>query len=272
MKQLKILVLSLAAACSMTPAALAAATQWQDMAGGRMRIIAADPSSGDKVIDALLQIDLAPGWKTYWLDPGEAGVPLQIDIAKSVNAKIKSVNFPAPQRFDDGVTVWAGYDAPVSIHLGLERPDPASAVVLSGNAFFGVCEKICVPVQFDFSLDVKDSAVPTVHHELVAMALADMPKAASPAFGLKMLSTDWHDVSIEATVPEGASDAALFLAPPKGLQFAAPALTGITGAIATFEASISALSRAAIPEPIIVNYTLVTDKGAVSGEIALTKR
>lgn len=33
------------------------------------------PPESDGTIKAVLDVDLLPGWKTYWRDPGEAGVP-----------------------------------------------------------------------------------------------------------------------------------------------------------------------------------------------------
>ncbi len=250
----------------------AAASAWQDITGGRIRFVIADPVPGDKSLQGMLQLDLAPGWKTYWRDPGDAGVPLQVDVSKSINASLVSVDFPAPQRFDDGVSVWAGYQEPVTFGLNFERKNATKPLILAGNVFLGVCEKICVPVQFEFSLDVKDSTTPTVHHELVAMALKDMPPAATPDFRVETLATDWQTISIEARAPEGSSQAELYLAAPAGFQFTAPVLKSQQGGKLHFEAAFLIVSRKLVPDPKIVAYTLVTDKGAVSGEIALSHR
>ena len=237
----------------------AAASAWQDITGGRIRVVIADPAPGEKSVHGMLQVDLAPGWKTYWRDPGDAGVPLLVDVSKSTNTTLTTVEFPAPHRFDDGVSIWAGYKEPVNFGLALQRIDSASPMKLSGNVFLGVCEKICVPVQYDFDLDVKDSAAPTMHHELVAMAMKDMPLAAKAEFGVTSISTDWETISIEAMAPEG-------------FQFTAPVLKSQMGGKLHFEAKFLSKSRKYIPDPKIVAYTLVTDKGAVSGEIALSHR
>ncbi len=63
----------------------------------------------------MLEIDLKPGWKTYWRDPGDAGVPPTLDASASSNIASAELSFPAPQRFDDGFAIWAGYKEPVGI-------------------------------------------------------------------------------------------------------------------------------------------------------------
>jgi DsbC/DsbD-like thiol-disulfide interchange protein len=248
----------------------AAATAWQEIAGGRIRVVVAEPAPGTKTVLGMLQLDLAPGWKTYWRDPGDAGVPLQVDVSKSTNAALGKVDYPAPHRFDDGVSVWAGYKEPVTFGLSFDRADAAAPLEISGNVFLGVCEKICVPVQYEFDVEVKDSATPTMHHELVAMALKDLPLMATQDFGVETVSTDWHTIGVEANVPDGVDGAELFLAAPEGFQFTAPVLKSQQGGKLHFEAEFQSMSRKYIPDPKIVAYTLVTDGGAVSGEIALS--
>ena len=219
----------------------------------------------------MLQVDLQPGWKTYWRDPGDAGVPLQLDLSKSTNASLAGVDYPVPHRFEDGTSVWAGYKEPVAFGMHFERVDAAKPVVVSGNVFLGVCEKICVPVQFEFSVDVTDSAAPTMHHELVALALKDLPKAATAAFGVSALARDGKAIRVDAKMPEGTAQAELFLAAPAGYQFSAPVLITLMGGTAQFEAKVL-FSPDAGGEANVVAYTLVTDQGAVSGEIAISKR
>ena len=42
----------------------------------------------------VLDIDLKPGWKTYWRDPGDAGVPPQLDVSASTNVAGAELRFP----------------------------------------------------------------------------------------------------------------------------------------------------------------------------------
>lgn len=56
--------------------------------------LVADTPEADGSFRAALSIDLAPGWKTYWLDPGDAGIPPSVDLSGSSNAVVDSLSFP----------------------------------------------------------------------------------------------------------------------------------------------------------------------------------
>ena len=49
-----------------------------------------------------VEIRLDAGWKTYWRDPGDSGVPPTFDFSGSDNVKSVTVQWPAPERFPDG--------------------------------------------------------------------------------------------------------------------------------------------------------------------------
>lgn len=249
--------------------AFAASSEWVDVTGGKARLVIAEPEPGAAVTDAVFEVDLEAGWKTYWRDPGDAGVPLQFDFSPSRNAKLVEVLYPAPKRFDDGVTVWAGYDAPVAFGLKLQRPDIASPVALKGSAFLGVCDKICVPVKLEFDIEAADSAKPTIHREVVAMRMGQMPK--KPVSGMqvtKATKTENHltietDTSGDEVTPE------LYLAAPQGMQFKAPVLKSSKGGKAAFEVAILYWTPANPEASAPVSYTLINGDKAVSGSFEI---
>src|SRR6056297_1113481 len=48
---------------------------------------------------AALRLTLAPGWKTYWRAPGDAGIPPAFDWSGSRNLKGVAFHWPAPDVF-----------------------------------------------------------------------------------------------------------------------------------------------------------------------------
>ena len=249
--------------------AFGASSEWVDVTGGKARLIIAEPEPGAAVTDAVLEVDLESGWKTYWRDPGDAGVPLQFDFSPSKNASLVEVVYPTPKRFDDGVTVWAGYDAPVAFGLKLQRHDVASSVALKGSAFFGVCDKICVPVKLEFDIEAADSAKPTIHREVVAMRMEQMP--TKPVSGLqvtKATRTENH-LTIEAKTSGDGVLPELFLAAPQGIQFKAPVLKSSEGSKAVFETAIMYWKPANSHATAPVSYTLLDGEKAVSGSFEI---
>ncbi|MEO1316587.1 MAG: tyrosinase family protein [Pseudomonadota bacterium] len=75
------------------------------LAGGRME---------DGRQSAALVLKVKPGWKTYWRQPGEAGVPPQFDWTGSDNLADIEVGWPAPVVFESFGYRTLGYGGPIS--------------------------------------------------------------------------------------------------------------------------------------------------------------
>ena len=249
--------------------ALAASSEWMDITGGKARLIIAEPVPGAGNTDALLQVDLNPGWKTYWRDPGDAGVPLQLDFSASRNAKLVDVLYPVPKRFDDGVTIWAGYDRPVAFGLKLERPDSASPVSLKGSVFIGVCEKICVPVQLVFEVEAPDSATTTIQREVVALGMVQLPLAPEPGMQVTNVSVADKSLTIEVEAFDNGVPPELFLAGDHSMQFKAPLLKSAGNGKAVFEAGILYWKPENPGAPVPAHYTLVSGGESASGVLQI---
>jgi DsbC/DsbD-like thiol-disulfide interchange protein len=249
----------------------AASSDWVSSGETRMRLIVAEPASGEAIIRAAIQVDLAPGWKTYWRDPGEAGVPLQLDLSGSKNAALKEIHYPAPHRFDDGVTIWAGYKEPVVFPLEIERTDAALPTELSANIFIGICEKICVPFSTTLTVTVDNATSSTADQMAVQQAFAKLPMPASDQFGVASITANGNLVEITATIAEGGTSPELYLAAPSGWQFGVPQFKSAQGSKVHFEAPILFAPKSAPQAPVSIDYTLVTKGSAVSGVSELAR-
>jgi len=91
-----------------------------------------------------LEITLAPGWKTYWRSPGEAGVPPRFDFSGSGNLRDVEVLWPKPMLFDSFGLTTIGYGGRVVLPLRLTPIDPAEPIGLKLGLMLGVCRDICV--------------------------------------------------------------------------------------------------------------------------------
>ncbi|MDA9114142.1 protein-disulfide reductase DsbD family protein, partial [Alphaproteobacteria bacterium] len=47
-----------------------------------------------------LKVTLSPKWKIYWRNPGDAGLPPEINIQSTNNIKSADLLFPSPKRFN----------------------------------------------------------------------------------------------------------------------------------------------------------------------------
>jgi DsbC/DsbD-like thiol-disulfide interchange protein len=247
--------------------ASASVTDWVVVEGGRVRLVTAGGPNEDGTVDGALEIALEPGWKTYWRDPGDAGVPPQIDIGKSTNVADVAIEFPTPERFADGTTSWAGYKHSVAFPLRFKLADPEEETAIEAHVFVGICHSICVPVQATFSLDPESDPDNVDDADIVATARAALPAKQRPGFGAKLVGRDDHALTVEATVPAAADKAELFVAGTQGLMLGTPERRGAKGHVATF--SVPILDEPKQPALGPLPYTLATRAGAVEGALAL---
>ncbi len=98
-----------------------------------------------------LHITMADHWKTYWRVPGSGGVAPQIDL-KSANLKDFAISHPLPTRFGANETEAIGYEHEVVFPIAAEPLDASKALEISVDAFFGICEIVCIPAKFEDSL------------------------------------------------------------------------------------------------------------------------
>jgi DsbC/DsbD-like thiol-disulfide interchange protein len=102
--------------------------------------------NGDHI--AALQIILAPGWKTYWRQPGDTGIPPKFDFSGSENLTILDVIYPAPKiTWQDNYRSFVYYE--IVLFPILIRPEATRTAVLRGKIDIGVCKEICIPVTFE---------------------------------------------------------------------------------------------------------------------------
>ena len=97
---------------------------------------------------AALRITLAPGWKTYWRAPGDAGIPPFIDLAGSTGIAGFQPYWPTPEVFETAGLRSIGYHDGVVVPLELTGD---TDMTLSGELFIGVCDDICIPAALNFT-------------------------------------------------------------------------------------------------------------------------
>lgn len=212
-----------ALAISSGPSA-AASSPWVETEGGRVRLVVL-PEEADGHIPALLDIELQPGWKTYWRDPGESGISPSITIPRQSGLTLEKIHFPVPKHFDDGFTRYTGYDRSITLPLSLRRQAGTAGVGdLTTSIFLGICQNICIPVQADLSVNLADAARGNlIETAMSTAAVAALPQAPSSAF--TVTQAQWHadgkTLSVTFTAPEPTPGKPLqvFVSGPDGFQF-----------------------------------------------------
>ena len=159
----------------------ASETQWYDHDGMLQTRIVATSMSGDTGKKLLAwEARLAPGWKTYWRSPGEAGLPVKV----SSGGEDIEVLYPFPERFELFGLETYGYGKQVVMPFYVETASAQVPIKVD----FMVCKDICVPFNIDYSIDTSD-AENSIHDIRVSSWMDKVPaKTGDDGAGLEILS------------------------------------------------------------------------------------
>ena len=126
-----------------------------------------------------LRIALAPGWKTYWRAPGEAGIPPRFDWSGSSNLAAARTHWPVPDTFTTNGFRSIGYGGVVVLPLAMRPGQPGQDIALRGTVELGVCETVCLPLTVRVA-----GTLPAARRQAdpaISAALADVPAPAALA-------------------------------------------------------------------------------------------
>jgi DsbC/DsbD-like thiol-disulfide interchange protein len=258
--------------------AWALASQWSAGHKTQARLLAgrSTPSDGGALL-AFVEIELAPGWKTYWRSPGDAGLPPAFDWSKSTNVAKADVKFPAPKLFVDKSGHTIGYEGRLFLPVVLIAERPGEPMSLAVDVHYGICKEICVPIDASLALEVPASET-ALAPAAALMALDRVPRAQD-----KTLSDDpvlvraesqidgaAPKIVVEAKFPGDPSEAAVFLEAAGGqfLPVPAEASAGPDGS-KVFEAALGEAVDLAELRGKAVTVTLVGEAGASYATIVI---
>lgn len=125
-----------------------------------------------------LDLQLQPGWKTYWRAPGDAGIPPVFDWTGSQNLKSITLHWPSPQVFDLNGLRSIGYHDSLILPIQVVALDPAQPVDLRMKVDLGICKDICLPASVTLQGQIWGSGAPDA---LIQTALAARPMTAAEA-------------------------------------------------------------------------------------------
>lgn len=128
---------------------------------------------------AAIRITLAPGWKTYWRSPGDAGIPPQIDWSGSRNLRGVGMTWPAPTVYRHNGMNAVGYKDALVLPITIAPRQAGKPVKLRATLDIGVCNDVCMP--FSMKLDATLDGTSTKPTPVIAAALAQRPYSAEEA-------------------------------------------------------------------------------------------
>jgi DsbC/DsbD-like thiol-disulfide interchange protein len=167
-----------------------------------------------------LEIVLAPGWKTYWRSPGDAGIPPSFDWRRARNVGAVKVHWPSPTVFHEAGLRSIGYKQSVVLPLSIAPRQAGQEIRLRGRMELGICADICIPAALD--IDATLPAGPGTRNPQIVAALASLPYSEREAGVNKAVCTI-------SAVPDGLKVSAAITMPPAGGDEAAVIEPGAPG-------------------------------------------
>jgi DsbC/DsbD-like thiol-disulfide interchange protein len=183
------------------------ASPWQRSDHAAVRLLAGSRSGS--VLLGGIAMQIQQGWKTYWRNPGDSGVPPRFDFSKSDNVEAVTVLWPAPAKFDDGAGGHSlGYHNQIVLPLRIVAKNADKPVTLRADINYAVCEKICIPVEANTELNF--ASVASTEDGALSAALDTVPKPASIG--------DPNPLTIRDVKREGKSTVLVDVAAPDGKE------------------------------------------------------
>lgn len=127
---------------------------------------------------AALELRLEPGWKTYWRQPGDSGLPPEFDWMGSDNLAGVTLHWPAPEVIRSGDDLTLGYHDRLILPFTARAATPGQPVRLSAEVDLGLCERICVPAHL--SLEAPEAGAEPDPAIAAALARVPAPVALRP--------------------------------------------------------------------------------------------
>ncbi|MEZ5880715.1 MAG: protein-disulfide reductase DsbD family protein [Nitratireductor sp.] len=202
-------------------AATAASSQWQDIGGGKVRLVALkDPAEG--TLSGIVEVRLDKGWKTYWRSPGSSGIPPEFDFSGSRSIEVDRVHFPSPMHIEAGGSVFYGYKDTVAFPFyGLAGTGETQ---LRLDLLIGVCEEICIPATASLTISDDDLNVSDPKAQMQIMFAETLLPQAPPddlrATGLKQTG---NRLELEIRAEEAGSRLSAVIWPRDGGWVSDPA-------------------------------------------------
>lgn len=241
---------------------------WMDQTNSKVRLVSGTLTSDDSpAIFAGIQLRMEPGWKTYWRNPGDAGVPPRFDWSGSKNLKSAEVLYPAPHRFADAGGTAIGYKSDVVFPVKITPERSGEPVKLALVFDYGLCKDLCIPNEVTLGVALPPN-LGKGDARLLKTALSRVPEPAQtdtlPRIARITAKLDGPvpTLEIEALFPSGASGTDLFVESPEVVVPVPKVLGPMKGGKQRFTVTFYSPAEAAAIKGKPLTFTLVSSDGS----------
>ncbi len=207
-------------------------SDWEVNEASKVRLISPlshNSKQGEIILGLEYQMD--PGWKTYWLSPGDGGFPQEISWFNSNNVESIDVDWPVPTEFEILGFNSIGYKEKVIFPLRVNLINPSEPTLINLSNNYLTCKDICIPGNAELSLDIPvGNATPTKYFFIIEKTLSSLPQkninlTSFSDFNINVFADkEIISINVEATTESSFDNPKLYLHTPFGLPVTKPVL------------------------------------------------
>ena len=247
------------------------ASAWDKETHAEARLIAgsAVKTSNADFVRAGVEIRLDPGWKTYWRQPGDSGVPPAFDFGGSDNVGAVKVLWPAPERFPDGAGGNSiGYVGRTVLPLRISPKDATKPSTVHLKLSYAICGNLCVPAEANLELALNGDGAEEAAIEKADLRVPRQVAFGAPAdFSIRSVHREpggEHDrVTVEVAAPKDATVELFVEGPTSDWSLPLPEPSGMSGDLRRFIFDLDGLPPGAKADGAILTFTAVTNDDAI---------
>lgn len=122
------------------------------------------------------------GWHTYWINPGESGLPTKITWELPAGFTAGDIQWPAPHTFETGGIIGLGYAGTVLLTVPITAPATLTTtdITLKAKVTWLACKEACIPGRASLSvvLPVKNEtpSLDPANQKVFEQTLTHLPK------------------------------------------------------------------------------------------------
>ena len=119
-------------------------------------LVAEGPAPAGGEVELAIRMRPAPGWHGYWLNPGDAGLPMAVKWQLPKGFVAGPLQYPVPTRLIVAGLMNYVFERDYAVLVRLKvPPDARGTVPIRADAHWLACtDKICVPEQGELALDL----------------------------------------------------------------------------------------------------------------------
>ena len=120
------------------------------------QLVAEGPAPAGSEVDLAIVMHTKPGWHGYWLNPGDAGLPMKVTWQLPPGWSAGELRYPVPTRLTIAGLMNYVYEQDYAVLVRLKAPAGATGTVsVRAEANWLACtDRICVPERGELSLDL----------------------------------------------------------------------------------------------------------------------